>query len=740
MDDINAAVCEMPKPLQAGSLGRRNIYNALGDSTNTSNSTSTSSGSKPITRSPSRPLSGATTATDTTVKAKAKANQSLRPPTPIDHRVHVQTEVLGATGKQKKANVFSVSIQGPRKLSSRESSVAAVRQNGASSPIPADQPSRSLWSGRFRSGSGSSAGAHSSKSTVGEPSTFRETPPPPVPPKASTSAKVSRPVLVTSASRPPARQDTVNTLNSPPPPYEHSEYHQYSESEDLAGRCSPLCGLPSPRLTPVSEKGKEKERDRDRDKDRVRNVERSRGVERAKEAERDRLREAEKQRVWAEQEKEKERERVRQQEKEILQRDKERARGSRDRQPDVARERDRRKGKEKEVEITQPRRVGSPGVKERERESRPAAATTTTTTITPAVAAAAAAAAQVAAAPIEKVASGSGSGNSKKSKESITATKVKRTKHGSFDFERPVSGAMNMRTALRGLGVGFYGHAPQPLDKSLSKESGVRPQDLSQHRQEPSAQSHWTGRSGKRPTVDVTAATLARSPTENSQSPNPNSATRSHFHYSDFDPVSPHSSQSAHSSSLGRSAGNRALRGAHGAFKFEPAVPPIPGSPAGDERGAHAIRGLNPQPERAKLARAASVTKGRSLDLGLSLSWAPQRVREEAILSYTQPGIRQAATTSRVRSRWRTAVADEHGRLDSSTTGSASSVAAAFKEALGDAAYGTFKNCEFFSAVLTVVYAVFFIDTLLCRRSSLRCKRHTSRRAVRAHFCRFQTP
>lgn len=687
MDDITIPVAEMPKPLHAGSLGRRNPFIALGDSTNSSSSTSASSGSKPLTRSPSRPISGATTATDTTVKAKGKAvnrahqPQDVRPPTP-EHRVHVQTDVLG---KQKKTNIFSVSIQSPRRLSSRET----ARAHGVASPIPTDQPaaSRSMWSGRFRSGSGSSTGAHSSKSTVGDPSTSREAPPPPIPakPTASTSSsvKVSRPTIIASASRPP-RQDTITTLNSPPPPYERNQF-QYSESEadEHAGRCSPLCGLPSPRLTPVSEKGKERERIRDavarpRDAERAREAERTREAERLREAERERerAREAERQKVRAEREKLKERERTRELER---QRDKERTRGSRDRHgADAARERERRKGKDREVEITQPRRVGSPVVREKGRESQLAAA-----------------AVQVTAAPMEKVASGSGSGNSnsKRSKESVTSTpKVKRTKHGSFDFERPVSGAMNMRMALRGLGVGLGGHSTQPMERTLSKEGVPRSQGVSHKHSSLQPTSHGRLRSSKRPAVDVTAATLGRQPTENTQSTNPQSATHSHFNYSDFDPVSPHSSHSGQSSSLGRSAGNRMLRGVHPAFKFEPAVPPIPGSPAGDEHGAHS-RDLNHRSEPSPLGRASSMTKGRSLDLGLSLSWAPQRVREEAVLSYTQNG-RQPATTSRLRARWRAGTVDEHGRLDVATPGSASSVATAFKEALGDAAYGTFKTCR----------------------------------------------
>ena len=93
---------------------------------------------------------------------------------------------------------------------------------------------------------------------------------------------------------------------------------------------------------------------------------------------------------------------------------------------------------------------------------------------------------------------------------------------------------------------------------------------------------------------------------------------------------------------------------------------------------------------KAQQARLAG--KGRSLDLGLGLTWAPSRVREEAVLRVGGPRAGMSSSTSaamRARSRWRGA--DEEGRL---TAGAASDVAEAFKETLGDAAYGIFKNCQ----------------------------------------------
>ncbi|KAI0700741.1 hypothetical protein BC835DRAFT_1265955 [Cytidiella melzeri] len=134
------------------------------------------------------------------------------------------------------------------------------------------------------------------------------------------------------------------------------------------------------------------------------------------------------------------------------------------------------------------------------------------------------------------------------------------------------------------------------------------------------------------------------------------------------------------------------LRGAHPAFRFEPAVPTIPGSPASDDRAEYSTRVSNRSPSPTKARTEHVVGKGRSLDLGLSLSWAPQRVKEEAVLSYNQSAGGHHATTSRIRTRWKGGNVDEQGRLDAPASRSATKVAETFKEALGDAAYETFKT------------------------------------------------
>ncbi|GJE84237.1 hypothetical protein PsYK624_003130 [Phanerochaete sordida] len=531
------------------------------------------------------------------------------------HHVHLQADVLAAnptdpSRKIKKANFFAVAISHPRKQEPVDERNG--RSNGASTPQENTRAKR--WSGRFRSGSGSSVGTQSTRASNERSGPSRDTPPP-VPPKPGSSSQPKQPLRVV----PPERQATYTSLNSPPPPYRFDDFENAVPEElDLDGRCSPLCGLPSPRLAqttpaPTPSKGKERERAMS-PLGRIRE-----GIERQGKRQRD-------------------------------------------------------------VEITHPKRVGSPQFRERERESRGGP--------TPVPV------------QVDKVASNTGSGNSKKSsatKESAGSTSAwaKRAKHGSFDFERPSSvtgGALNMRTALRGIGVTFETHQPQPLlERSRStKEPPSRTHAAGKQPQSSSLPSS-VGRTAARPSLDLNAPPMTRHPTESSQGGS-SSAGRSYFNYGDSNPVSPISSNSGHSSSLGRKAGGRLQRGNLGPFKFEPAVPPIPGSPASDERTSRAARGPGdsptPPPTRLREEHAASpppLAKGRSLDLGLHLNWAPQTVREEALLPTMRPA------TGRAMPRWRGKV-DEQGRLDEPSSRTAAEISRAFREALGDRAYATFKT------------------------------------------------
>lgn len=436
-------------------------------------------------------------------------------------------------------------------------------------------------------------------------------------------------------------------LNSPPHP--RGEYGRDGlnapDSGDYGGRCSPLC-LSTPRITPPGSRNKGKE--------------------------------------------------------------KERPRSSKDRELSAVGDKDRDR-------ITAPRRVGSPLLREQARESRTA----------------------IAPIPMDRVASGGqqsrrSSGRDSAAANAITVAKVKRIKHGSFDFERPVSSAKQenyllTKSALKNMGIGSESHQPSmiptPMMRSTSMQGGSRPVGNGHAHTKPLKQSSTPpdsfGRSkrlhlglGLQPTSTHPNSRPRRQGTNDSNgssshASNSAPAHRTHFVLPDVDPTS---SQSE-SSSWGRSGGKHHIRASHGAFKFEPAVPMIPGSPASDERTRSAARGPpgpssyshsnSPTPTASPPASPTRMrserTKGRSLDLGLGLSWAPSRVREEAVLPRGNPST--TASTSRVRGRYKGAWVQSDGRyelgLDNGQSPVGADVAKAFNDALGDAAYSTFKLCEY---------------------------------------------
>ncbi|KAF7798352.1 hypothetical protein EIP86_009573 [Pleurotus ostreatoroseus] len=694
-----APVSEMPvlsAPATA-SLGRRNVFLGLVHHPPPSPN---APGTKPTTRSPSRPLSGATTVTDSTARPypypQPRSPPAVPPkntaPVPEEHHVHLHTEVLApdpssAPQKTKKASIFSVAISHPRRPSGDSGkSRPPSRAHTATPPTPSEKPHKGLWSSfrsGSRSGSQSSVGAQSSRSNVGEPS--RSTPPPMPVPRFRQDTILGSPT-----------DDNVQILNSPPPPYRREEFIAEVDegmADVLDGRCSPLCGLPSPRLPPAagpSVKGKERER----------------------------------------------------------------ARGARDRSGEGIHEKEKEKElKRLERTMSRTRRVGSPFQRDVERERR-----TPLTPLPP-----------PAPMPIEKIASGSGSGGgasglSRRSSTKESFMRSKRTKHGSFDFERPVSTntgpAPNMRTALHGLGIGpssdHHGHLhalappsqPQPLEKSFSAREPANtrahaPSRAATHTapKQSSSLPSASGRPASRPRLDVYAPPMRRGPTSTSRdtaSPNPHPHAHAHPHPHPHPhahtpsraantsggtggalTTTPSSSHSGHSSSLGRSAGGRAARTLHGAFRFEPAVPPIPGSPAGDARerdkrlAAQFTPSTTPVPFAARSDNVSGDgsgekgwherrgrAKGRSLDLGLSLAWAPQKVSEDAVREYNRPSSRASGSVARPTPRWkseRVRAVGEQGQLQARAAGmgagmGASDVARAFREALGDAAYAIFKT------------------------------------------------
>ena len=184
----------------------------------------------------------------------------------------------------------------------------------------------------------------------------------------------------------------------------------------------------------------------------------------------------------------------------------------------------------------------------------------------------------------------------------------------------------------------------------------------------------------------------------------------------------------------------------HGPFSFEPAVPSCSRSTGSngtshevqaswsktekekarlrDEKERqqskdrkHAQRGDRPPvpvPMPSTNAGHRSGTKGRSLDLGLGLAWAPSKVREEALLPSSTFFARSISNSSSKRSRSGSTATG----ASSSTTGNGSGrskggimnqdpdvvqrsklgkeVAELFRHAVDPEGYAAFRNCEFF--------------------------------------------
>ncbi|KAH9943266.1 uncharacterized protein BXZ73DRAFT_40141 [Epithele typhae] len=430
------------------------------------------------------------------------------------------------------------------------------------------------------------------------------------------------------------------------------------------------------------------------------------------------------------------------------------------REKEKERERERERDREKEL-ITHPRRVGSP--MQRMRESTSAVV--------------------VSAVPMEKSSSNRSAGSKRSAVREhnghprfaveALAARTNRTKHGSFDFERPISSGtaagvgMSFKSALRNMGI-----VSEPERQHLQRSSSTRAvpgrrettDESSNGFAHPSSRvladkgrksvsdSHPTHTSSRRREFDPSASTPAHPTSHPHHGSHPTSShphhssrsTSSHPHHAsrsdsrhhgshhdshpsrgngtsdpqyltsgqhrlDGIPGSPLSSTSGHSGetrdgSWSRNGGKRTAGRAfhaHGAFNFEPAVPPIPRSPTNRDRRSpipprSVSRPTSPSPHspsettmsRSQKARVDG--KGRSLDLGLGLTWAPSKMREDALLRVGPRTGTHANTTGAMRARSRWGTADEQGRL--MPMGVASDVADAFKEVLGDSGFSIFKT------------------------------------------------
>jgi hypothetical protein len=256
-----------------------------------------------------------------------------------------------------------------------------------------------------------------------------------------------------------------------------------------------------------------------------------------------------------------------------------------------------------------------------------------------------------------------------------------RTKHGSFDFEKPVWN-LGVGRASSSVARSGYNRSGDSLKSGTSNgthstkyaERGV----LSARSQQENGSAY--------------NRTPASSSNHLSPPPSTSSHTTSHslaLTKSGSLAASP-SDSPALPPSLGRATGKRtsAVRSpntpaglSHPPFAFEPPVP-------------HAVAEASLRLEKRDLVedRRAEMSegvgrrasrKGHSLDLGLGLAWAPTKVREEALMSYGRTLSRESAMRNALYER------------DKSISGS--DITHAFRSVLGETGFAKFKKCMFCS-------------------------------------------
>ncbi|KAH9899689.1 hypothetical protein C8Q73DRAFT_663319 [Cubamyces lactineus] len=582
--------------------------------------------SRPLTRSPSRPLSGTLSPAPVKPRSKKVPEQiSVHNPAPtataelVAQLVPMEATKSTSSRKGKAFNIFGILLPSPRKGSFSESARGRSRPTTPSpaAPSPPDQ----LWHGSDAKTWEAKSGSQRSHKSMrkGLPVHVEEDHNTQCLTSCVSAEHHGKGSAASGLIAPQPRRAPIHVLN-PAPPMPLSAYTKAREENDdrdaeasmLEGRCSPLCGFgvggSSKGSHTSQEKGKEKERMRGaRDRSWERPLERRGSEKREKGSEGEKARE---------------------------------------------RRRDQERREKEREHITHPRRVGSPLPRDRPRESASAIA--------------------VVPIPLEKTASNrsanskhSGSrehhahghasahGHAPRSGADGVAARAKRIKHGSFDFERPVStgvtGAsvgMSVKAALRNMGIVDAAPA-HPLQRSLSARGTSR-------RGTDESYDPAVGPSslpGTKPILDKGKGKVSqdvhfaeppsRRATENSHSSSqqhhhhPQHQHQQHHHHSsshghsstsshnhnhaqhhhtrsalaapnhhtrDAIVASPASSNNSNSShgrdgSWGRSGGKRVVRASHGAFKFEPAVPPIPGSPADNERRKTAAREAATRPE-----------------------------------------------------------------------------------------------------------------------------------------------
>ncbi|KIM91136.1 hypothetical protein PILCRDRAFT_164947 [Piloderma croceum F 1598] len=291
----------------------------------------------------------------------------------------------------------------------------------------------------------------------------------------------------------------------------------------------------------------------------------------------------------------------------------------------------------------------------------------------------------------------------------ITGTgSTRRSKHGAFDFEssstsrRLSGGSSSTAGAIRNPVI----TAPS-MAKSRSRESREssrnRSRDGKLERTVSFSQSHgtvYTKQQGltRQPSTSSRTQRMASSPTTNNTGPSAYSGSTTQLKK-----PSPVPGGAGLSSSWGRTttttansmttaathgnntSGKRRIVGlSHGSFPFEPAVP-SPSSPAASEFGV--IRSGDSGYQESAGSTSTNGAgggghrgKGRSLDLNIGLSWAPTKVKQEAVMpSFTGMSVKDRRKGVRE-------TEEERRKFESG-------VSEIFRNVLGEGGFATFKKC-----------------------------------------------
>ena len=255
-----------------------------------------------------------------------------------------------------------------------------------------------------------------------------------------------------------------------------------------------------------------------------------------------------------------------------------------------------------------------------------------------------------------------------------------RSKHGSFDFERPVS------NSSRG-GVSITAPSSRKA-RDREKRDGKVERTVSfsnthtaskarghhQHDPSTSPRSRWRGLPPSNESHPN--KTLAIGPTP----PLPN--------HPGSESIGQYSSWGRTTTMTKRSY--KPLGLSHGSFPFEPAVPPTSTThPTSSEFGVirsddsgYAESSSNNSPKLFSATTNAAgrrADKGRSLDLNIGLSWAPTKVKQEAVMSPSYGMEKRERKKEEARKRFEGAVSD------------------VFRNVLGESGYAAFTKCKWSS-------------------------------------------